>query len=513
MGSAAEQLSYQETQEELQALPESQLKHLANVAKHDLFVMARGVLGMQDVNPQTHKAFCQFVQEDEPEKTRRMTLMPRIHLKTSVGTVANSIRKAVKKPDEYQGLIVGETETKAVDMLREIKGHWELNDTLKLLYPELVPPKFSGPGSDWAQTRATINRKKVLKQATWSALGKGGASVGGHWNHLTVDDIIGLEALESEAEMEKAKSFVKNISSLVVSPAKDVIDFYGTRWARNDVYAFIMKRFAGNLLVFRREAIENGLPIFPQKHTLATLAEIQQDPFVWFSQYCNNPLAAGQTDFPQDAVRTFYFDNEGRVCAWVDGEFLRWRLEELHIVMVCDPNSGSKTAEDDAAIEITGVDCRDNIFVLHSESGKPSPSQFVDRIFELYQRWHPIAMGIEEAGQQSTLHYFEKKSREEGIWPNIVTVKPKNRDKKRRIRTALEPILRSRRLFCLTTQTALRAQLQFFPDLELFDEIDALAYGAEPGLWRKPDTYVEQEERGRTLKLLTNRRNKLTGYS
>src|SRR5678816_1573835 len=126
---AEKDLTKDEYQEELSALKSENLNYLAEVAKHDLYVMCRGVLGQVDVNPLTHKAFCQFVQDDEPEKKRRMGLMPRMHLKTSIGTVGNNIRRAVKMPDTFQGLIVGETETKAVNMLREIKNHWQLNET------------------------------------------------------------------------------------------------------------------------------------------------------------------------------------------------------------------------------------------------------------------------------------------------------------------------------------------------------------------------------------------------
>lgn len=501
----------EELVEELVGLPQAHLDQLAEAAKHDLYLMCKGVLGMPDINPQTHKAYCNFLQNDEPVKKRRLGLMPRIHLKTSIN-VGNNIRMAVKQPDAFQGLFIGETETKAVDVLRELKEHLQKGEILRLLYPELVPEKFTGPGADWAMTRASLVRKKALKQATWTALGKGGASVGGHWTRLTVDDIIGLEAMGSPAEMKSAVNFVKNIDSLVTNSHSDIIDFTGTRWSRGDVYKFIMSFYGDELAIFRREAIENGLPIFPQKHSLKSLAHIQKTPEVWFAQYCNNPMAEGQTDFPSGAIRTFYFDNEGRVCAWVDGNFVRWKLEQLDIVMSCDPNSGSVTAEDDAAIVVSGVAPDDNIFVLETYVGRPTPSGFVDEIFRLWERWHPRAVGIEEAGQQSTRHYFEKKSEEEAVYPNMVTLKPKNREKPYRIRTALQPILASRRLFCLSSQTELRSQVEFFPDLELIDVLDALAYSTEPGMWRTPDSYEELEERGRSLRLLRNRRNRLTGY-
>ena len=321
-----------------------------------------------------------------------------------------------------------------------------------------------------------------------------------------------MEASESPAEMEKVKRWVENIDPLLTNAIEDVIDFIGTRWSRHDVYAHIMKLYGHRLSVFKREAIEHGLPIFPKKHSLDSLAQIQLTPRIWFSQYCNNPQAEGQTDFPNNAVRTFWFDNEGRVVATKDNYRVRWERGQLDIIMTCDPNSGSVTAPDDAAIVVSGMSQEEDIFTLETFSGKLSPSGFVDKIFELYLKWGPRVVGIEKAGQQTTQHYFEKKAKEEKVYVNVIPLNPKSRDKIYRIRTAVQPILASRRLFCLPSQSVLRTQIEFFPDNDLIDELDALAYGTEEGMWRAPDSFEEQEEKINALDLLRKRRSQSTGY-
>lgn len=513
MAAAVQPETPEELAEEVQGLSGKQLKYLAEVAKHDLYVMCKGVLGYEDLMPEAHKAFCAFAQNDEISKKRRMGLMPRMHLKSSIWTIGNNTRLAVKFPKTFRGLIVGETDTTATNFLREIKNHWEVESSLlRVLYPELVPERWSGPGSDWSSSRASLNNQSVFREATWQAIGVGGAIVGSHFSRITCDDIIGLEAAESKAEMERVKRWVENIDPLLTNAIEDIIDFVGTRWGRHDVYAHIMKLYGEDILVFRREAIENGAPIFPRKHSLETLAQIQKIPRVWFAQYCNNPLAEGQTDFPRNALRTFRLGNDRDVVATKDGQELRWRRDELDVIITVDPNSGSKTAEDDAAIIVSGMSPDEDIFVLETWSGKPTPSELVDLVFERYKKWHPRVVGIERAGQQTTQHYFEKKMKEEKMYVNVVPLQPKSREKGYRIRTAVEPILASRRLFLLPSQTALRTQIEFFPDNDLVDELDALAYGAEEGMWRAPDRFEDQEEKTDALELLRGRRSLRTGY-
>ena len=132
----------EEFNEELAGLSSDQIAFLAEAVKHDLYLMCKGVLNYVDMMPEAHKAFCQYIQVDEPKQKRRMGLMPRMHLKSTIATIGNNIRLAVKSPNTYRGLIVGETDTTATNFLREIKNHWENeSSTLRILYPELIPKK------------------------------------------------------------------------------------------------------------------------------------------------------------------------------------------------------------------------------------------------------------------------------------------------------------------------------------------------------------------------------------
>jgi hypothetical protein len=499
-----------EVLEEVQSLGESEKDFLRDVGREDLYTLSKGILGYKDVNPATHGAFCRFITNEE--KRRRLALMPRGHLKSTTATVSDSVRLALKDPDENRILIAGETATKAEGFLSEIKGHFEKNRLLKELYPEIVPDKFAGPGIQWSTTIASVKRRRVYKEGTFNTIGLGGALVGGHYNRVKADDLIGYEAAKSDAMMKGAIAWVDNLESLLIDLNRDIIDFIGTRWKKKDIYAHVMKFYGQRMAVFLREAIENGVVIFPAKMSMEVYETMQNEtPEIWYAQYCNNPLALGQTDFPVGAIRPFRFSRDGtEVIGDKDGNEVRWNVNDLDRVITADPNSGSLTAPDTAAVSCTGVSSDDDVFVLSSWSGRFTPSGFVDKIYETAKRWRPRVIGIEKAGQQNTQHYFEKKAEEEQFYVNVVPVAPRNRNKIDRIRGAIEPILRSRRLYCLPTQTVLRVQVDDFPNSDPIDELDALSYG--PEVWRKPYTQRDMARKDRNLKLLIGRRDRRTGY-
>lgn len=504
-------LSLNETMEEVTAASDSQVAYLRQMARTNLYFMSKGVLGYKQVNERVHGAFCRFF--ESCEKLRRMGLMPRSHLKTSIATIADSIRLGISDPEDTRLLILNEGATGSVKILSEIRGHFERNKMLRHLFPDIVPDRFVGPGVVWSGEFANLKRNSVYKEPTYTAAGVGTALVGGHYTRIKADDLVGFEALQSPAVMQATIAFYKTIEPLLSNQNVDIIDIIGTRWALHDLYSFIMEFYGTRLAVFVREAIENGEIIFPEMHTMEEYATLMKEaPLTWYAQYANNPLAGGATDFPQGAVQEYRFSLDGRrvILYLQSGKTKEFFLAELDRVILCDPNSGERTAPDEAAMVVTGVTPDDEVLTLDDFSGRPTPSEYVDLIFEKAKRWDTRVAGIEQVAAQSTKHYFEKKAEQEGFSVRVEPLKPRNREKLTRIRKAVEPVLKSRRLFCLTTQSKLRGQLDRFPQLSEFGLIDCLGYG--PEVWRKGMRQTDLDEQEELVSKIVDKRDPLTGY-
>lgn len=523
--------------EELRASPESLKAKLRLHAQRDRYFLARGVLGYKDVNPYTHGPLCRAL--EDRSRQRRMYLMHRGSLKTTIATITDCVGDALEDPEETRILIVNETDQNAAGFLSEIKAHFENNEFLAELFPELIPHRFGGPGSRWSTDRACLPRKTAYKEWTWTAAGVGKAVTGLHFTKIKFDDLIGFEARESPATMRYAISYAKSAEPLLIDMDRGFIDFVGTRWAIYDLYREILAAYGEDMSYFAREDIEvvpelseavlreasfkftlaseiigTPQPIFPSKFSLKKLHRLSViDPVLYFAQYKNNPIADGIKDFNAEKVRWFDFDSYGNV-AWRDeaGMLQRWSREQLDVVMTVDPNSGQLASPDLPAIVVSAQSPLSQVFVFEEWARRVEPDAFVNQIYDMWARWNPRALGIEQAGQQSTLFYFKKVAKDRGVYINVVTLRPKNRNKAEFIRKTVQPILNTGRLFLRKGQLMLQHQLQFHPDLDNDDVLNALAYGGEEGMWRTPLTSRELHEENDAVKALLSRRSKITGY-
>jgi hypothetical protein len=521
--------------EEIRGMPEHVRDSLRSKCKHDRYFLAKGILGYQDVNPYTHGPMCRAM--ENKAFTRRMCLSPRGHLKTTLFTITDMVGDALADPEEFRGLIINEIELNAIGFLSEIKAHFENNDLIRELFPDLIPKKFGGPGSKWSTAQACLNRHTSYKEWTWTAAGVGKALAGNHYKKIKCDDLIGFEAKESPAAMRYAIAFAKALEPLLISMDDDYIDFVGTRWAIYDLYREMLKVYETEMLYFAREDIEvvpdlpeellrevgfkfedkqeivgTRQPIFPKKFSLKQLARMARiDPVLYYAQYKNNPIADGIKDFDATKLRWCDVDRHGNIVYRDDnGLIQRWTREGLDIVMTVDPNSGDLTAPDFPAIIVAAYSPLNQMFVLDTWSRRVQPDAFTQRIFEMWEQWQPRVCGIEKAGQQSTAFYFKKLAKERKTYINVEPLHHKNREKSVRIRKALQPILNEGRLYVRKVQTQLQHQFRFHPDLDNDDEIDAAAYATE--LFIVPSGQQDREEEEEAAKKVMAARNPRTGY-
>lgn len=480
--------------ETMQELTSTQVEQLKRRCRVDLFFLTKSVLGYDQLHEGAHGALCSFLVREQGN--RRMVLMPRGFLKSTVGTISDSIRLALINPD-VRILIANETYEKATDFLKEIKGHWSPDAPLGQLFPELLPPRTSGPGVDWSQDKASVARTRQAKESTWNCIGVGGTAVSQHYERIKCDDLVGAGATASEAMMLRACAWIDDLTGLLDN-LSDPIDFYGTRKTMNDAYAHVMKKWGNRIKIFMREPLENGETIFPKMSTEELTNIMLETPETWAKDYMNNPIGKGGTDWGKEYIQLFTMD-EKRVYfkSPVSGLERSWLLSELDIVITVDPNSGKPLAPDKAAILVHGVSPVGEVFVLVSWAERPSPQGLINKAWELCKRWKPREIGFEDAGQQNTQFYFLEHCMKKGEFFSVRPLKHKNKQKELRIRTALDTPLKGRRIFFQASQKTLIGQVQLHPQLAQhnWDEIDCLANG--PQLYRDgisaEDTAAEEE--------------------
>lgn len=518
-----EVLSPDELREELKGQPESVLDGVRDMAKNNIFFCAKGVLGYRDVNQRTHSELCRFL-DNEPA-IRRLTLMPRGTLKTTLATITGSVQDILKDPIENRTLICHEVADTAAAMMEEVKAHFTVNPNeygkgssiLTLLFPDMYVSRTSGPGVVWNTEQATVPTPgRIHKDPHLMPAGVGSSVTGRHFTRIRPDDLIGFDAKESQAVMEYTVRWAKNLTALLENPSSHLIDFVGTRWLTFDLYHAIMEHFGELLAVFNQGPWHpDGDTIFPQRITKAFLDHLRQtDPDQYYSQYENNPLTGGRRDLVKPKPYTI---EDGYVVYEHKGQRRRCHLDYLDRVMVADPagdKTFSKTARrnksDLAAIVVLGMSWDGCLFVLSSESRRYNPTEFVDRIHEVAKQWRPRIIGIEQVALATTLHYFNLKMEEtKTYWPTE-PLSPKNTNKTDRMRQRLQPMLAMGRLYVPEHARVLRSQIDFFPGIKEDGELDCTAYFED--LVRTPSRPEPEEETEEMIRKLLADRNPYTGY-
>ena len=146
-----------------------------------------------------------------------------------------------------------------------------------------------------------------------------------------------------------------------------------------------------------------------------------------------------------------------------------------------DPASGTtqvkKANQARSAIVCIVVDQLGHVFVVESWADRVSPTDIMERAFEIHTIWQPRVFGIEASAQQSLFYgLVNEEAYKRGIRASFMPVhQPTQVHKDERIRNQIQPLGRAGRLFVPPTHQTLRHELATFPTGLTKDLVDALA--------------------------------------
>lgn len=518
-----------------------QIRLLRRRAKSDLFFLASACLGYDLLSVKLHGHYIAWLKAVRGERYR-MTLFPRDHYKSTVNTVSDSVQMALPCEDlqlpypyslgpDIKLMLSHEVKESASRFLFEITKAFREQPLMLILFPELIP---SARTQRMNKFELELPRGKHHKEPTFDTIGVGGAAQGRHYNWLKLDDLVGEDARDSETIMKRILLWFDNINSLLTRLKIDGWDLIGTRWAATDVYSHAVKMYGvnfgksilraydsrdvermeeGQLCVYARGAIENGLPIFPEEFSLADLNRIRRNQKVWAAQYANNPREGSLTKLDPTWLKFYNVGLQDRLIIFDGDKGERVvRTRDLDRLIMIDPSVGERNTSDETGFIVTGTDPRMNIYVLEAYKKRLKPPELIDEMFRLYTKWGPRMISIESVAFSAMLKYwFEEKCRSLGVYPSIYDYKPgSSRSKIARIE-GLANYGAGGQLYIMEGMHQLRDEWEWFPLGESDHILDALAQG--PEIWapgRPPETLREMKK---AENIIFQDRSELTGYS
>lgn len=491
----------------------------------DLYWFDANVLGYANLfalEEETHLLPLRFVERNTgikelDEAPYQLILWPRDTGKSSCVTVGRSVQRACQNPNTAI-LVANEKEETASDFIASIKHHFETNEFLRHLFPEVLPPDFRKVV--WASTRASLNRETGRPEPTFDAIGVGGTKVGKHYDLIVCDDLISREAMENARSgnwtiMQKVNRWVNQLVPLLSKGAKPFpqITFIGTHWWHDDVYKHIQEvhgkgeepqRYrikttlksgktvyrdchrVGNIAVMTMSVIEKGIVIFPRIWPEDRIQDmLVADPEFAACNLFNDPSNVAVRTFDDQWLRHWHYtDQNGRVISYRgdDGQLKFVDVKSLYRILCIDPAAAGATEGARNAMVVLGTDqASGKHFVLDVVANREDPEDVVQTVLDLAHRWDLRKVYIELAGQQLYfIQWVEKEARRRNMPLVVEKLQPGGRNKDLRIGGLVIPF-KNGDMFVHPSQTALIVDeyRHYRPGAKMRDVMDALAYAVE----------------------------------
>lgn len=399
------------------------------IAQTDLFYLAHQVLDYSDLVEPLHSDYCDFLMWAELEGHSTLTLFPRSHYKTTLGTTARITWRIIRNQELAIGL--GSATLKdSRPFGREIKTLWEKSEKLKALFPEIFYEHPRKEADKWTEEEFTVKRKKNRRESTVTLFGlEEDLPTGRHFDRIVLDDTINKDNVRTPERLEKIRNQAALLPPLLVT-LEQPIDWVGTHYHVHDWYMTL--KLKQSIKVYLRKAIEDGAPIFPQKFSLPALETLRTDwgNYLFSSQYMMEPSDPSDKKFKREWLH--YFSEE-----------IRPDKKGMVFFLTVDPASKRRKSSDFTAMLVFGMDHRGYFHLVDGVHDKLNPYQRINAVFNLVQKWKIQTVAYETIGfQESDKFYLENAMLERKIFFRIVEVSSYKERKDERI-GGLQPIMQA----------------------------------------------------------------------
>jgi len=410
---------------------------------------------------------------EKGENKRLMIFLPPRHGKSLLSSVYFPTWVLGRNPDKeiivasYSAELAGEFGLKARDVVSL--------PVYNLIFEHKLRDDIS------AKTRWSFENSK----GGYTAVGFGGSITGRGADILIIDDPIkSREEAESETFRNKVYEYYTSVLRTRLSPGGAII-LIQTRWHLDDLAGRILKN-EDNWKVIKYPAIatedekwrKQGEPLWGERFSLEEINEIKKNigTYNFSALYQQEPISSENQEFKKHWIRYRSIDEVSKL--------------ETSRYLTIDPAMGKGEENDYTGFVRNFVD-QQNKWNILSFRAKLTPTELVDKIFELYKLDRYEKIGIEETQYTIGLKPFlDDEMRRRNIFLPIVPLKHKGIKKEIRIR-GLIPRFESGSVFLIEKENeALEEEMLTFPVGKHDDILDALAYQLEVA---QPPVYNLQE--------------------
>lgn len=468
-----------------------------------------------------------FLGDEQAAHLRRLVLMPRGHLKSTVGTVLYSLWRIYRNP-EVRIMVGCNLQSLAYSFIREMRSHLE-NPELQDIWNnrphiagKLIPAiqkktnarNFNNDQETEAEDRKVIwnnvalqvVRKGKYKEPTVFATSVGTTVTGMHFDLIILDDLVDFKNVESEVKKHQVEEWIADVES-VLNPARVVtvestkaakelvindiiggeIVVNGTRYAVDDYYSQLIENAdALGVCTHIRNIYKNGTDksegyLWHERYNDRIISALQArlSPRRFSSQYLNKVYEKDTNLFDTRAIQIIsdsdVFTSPGReLCVRLPNG----RIEVISPIICIDPAFSTSKTGDDCAILVGGKFSDHSIIVLDASLDRMTAAEVVKKVQEFGQNYNTLRVFSEANGVGMLVpELFKPTSSFVDGKPLLVNSHYEQRTKESKIQGVLElPINAGKVYFCqrVRLNETIWKQVGRYPGVRKDDFLDGL---------------------------------------
>lgn len=460
-----------------------------------------------------------FQGQERGAKLRRLVMMPRGHLKSTIGTTLYVMWRLYRNP-ELRIFVGSNKQTLSYSFIRELRQYYE-NEELQTkvwnnrphiagaLVPELntrnrqrnrnsdVDTEAADRKLIWNNTALQMVREGKFKEPSVTAGSVGSPITGQHYDLVILDDLVDFKNTESEVRKERVEEWIQDIENVLNQPKVVEIPMVGldtvggemvisgTRYAVDDYYGFLLERLDElDYVAHCRNIYKNGIDDSEgylwheryNEHSVLML-KTRLSPRRFSSQYLNAVYEKDVALLALDSVTVIPHENiytQGqRTFVVIDNI-----TEEIKPIVVVDPAFSASKDGDDCAV-VCGAKLRNGRYVvIEAAVERMEAAELVKTVVQFCERYNTLRMYHESNGVGMLVpELFKGENATVGNKRVIVNSHYEQRPKEGKIQGVLElPFALGKMVFSekVWDNAYLHKQLKNYPAVRHDDFLDAL---------------------------------------
>jgi predicted phage terminase large subunit-like protein len=375
------------------------IKFYKHLCKYDLYYFCKYILKKTKLQETPNRSMAEKIMTRyQPEEQEwKLLCEPRGIYKTTVASIGYPIWKIVHNPN-ISIQIDSETDGQSKGIYMTIKEEFECNELLRKMYGDHVSSRWN------EHTLYSKQRTEYRRDPTLFHTGVESSINGVHPDITIMDDLHSEQNVQTVEARDKVEAHYRLVTPLVDKQGEIIVIM--TRWHMDDLAGRILKNEADTFSMISVKSCytEDGGLYAPKILSHSYLDKTRKKMgMYWFSaNYMNDPKPDTDKNFKVEWLR--WYEDYPQTVDPMSGDMIKMPLS---IYISCDASWADKTSntgKDPTAIITAGFTDNGDCYVLDIFNKRISPTEVVEKIFELNERYRPEEICVEDIGTQKGIN-------------------------------------------------------------------------------------------------------------